>query len=85
MNDGSLRKCWHDYQSSEVSSAPPTDYGREKGLIRTLLSKRRTPRISGRDPVMIVEEYVMWQRPQLVVCAHKLEDAIMRKYRRVSV
>ena len=84
MHDGSLKKSWHEYHSSEMSSTPSTDYGREKGLIRTLLSKRKTTRISGRDPSLIVEEYVIWQRPQLVICAHKLEDAIKRKYRRVS-
>lgn len=46
--------------------------------------KKVQPRISGRDPVMMVEEYVNWQRPQLVITAHKLEDAMERKYRRVS-
>ncbi len=84
LNDGLLRRSWNDYHSSEISSVPLTDYGKEKGLIRTLLARRKTTRISGRDPILIVEEYVCWQMPQLIVCAHKFEDAIRRKYLRVS-
>ena len=85
LNDGSLKKCWVEYRTSEMSTTSFSVYSKDKGLIRTLLSKRKTARISGRDPSLVVDEYISWQCPQLVVCAHKLEDAIMRKYSRVSL
>ena len=78
-----MEKAWSDYHSTEQSLPLITDTAKERGLIRTLL-KRKTARISGRDPSLVVEEYVAWQCPQLITCAHKFEDAMQRKYQRVS-
>ena len=45
--------------------------------------KRKTTRISGRDPRLVAEEYVCWQAPHLTIVSHKFEDALQRKYQRV--
>lgn len=82
FNDGSLKRAWDDFQVSEMSTTMHSD-PRGKKIIN-IFTKKRHNRISGRDPVMVIEEYVNWQKPQLVITAHKLEDAIKRKHRRVS-
>lgn len=76
---------WKDYQTAEQShpSIPEVLKTPEKGLIRTLL-RRKVSKISGRDPNLVAEEYVSWQQPQLIVAAHKFEDALQRKYQRVN-
>lgn len=63
----------------------PVDPVKERGLIRTLLRRKHNQRISGRDPVMLVEEYISWHYPQLIVTAHKFEDAAQRNHQRVSL
>ncbi|XP_019848853.1 PREDICTED: WD repeat and FYVE domain-containing protein 3-like isoform X2 [Amphimedon queenslandica] len=83
LEDRSLEKCWEDFKQQEEYIAPASDQAstKERGLLKTLL-KRKTTRISGRDPRLVAEEYVCWQEPQLTVASHKFEDAMQRKYQR---